>query len=42
MTNDDLPKVLVDYLNYNANLNKSQNSINEYRYDLVRFLKFIK
>ncbi len=42
MTNDELPKVLVDFLNYNATLNKSKNSIHEYRYDLIRFLKYMK
>lgn len=35
-------KILRDYLNYNANLNKSQNTIKEYRYDLTNFLKYIK
>lgn len=39
---NDIPKILRDYLNYNANLNKSPNTINEYRYDLVNFLKYIK
>ena len=39
---NDIPKILRDYLNYNSNLNKSQNTINEYRYDLVNFLKYIK
>lgn len=39
---DELPEILVNYLNYNANLNRSKNSINEYRYDLTRFLKYIK
>ena len=38
----DTPKILKDYLNYNANLNKSQNTINEYKYDLTNFLKYIK
>ena len=42
MTNEALPQVLIDYLNYNANMNKSKNSISEYRYDLVRFLKYMK
>lgn len=40
--NNDIPKILRDYLNFNANLNKSQNTIKEYRYDLVNFLKYIK
>ncbi len=35
-------KLLTDYLNYNANLNKSKNTINEYKYDLTNFLKYIK
>lgn len=39
---DELPEILINYLNYNANLNRSKNSINEYRYDLTRFLKYIK
>ena len=39
---EQIPKLLKDYLNYNINLNKSPNSIKEYRYDLIRFLKFIK
>lgn len=35
-------KILRDYLNYNANLNKSKNTINEYKYDLTKFLKYMK
>lgn len=35
-------KILRDYLNYNANLNKSKNTINEYKYDLTNFLKYMK
>ena len=35
-------KILIDYLNYNANLNKSKNTINEYKYDLTNFLKYMK
>lgn len=38
----EIPKILNDYLNYNANLNKSKATITEYRYDLTNFLKFIK
>mgnify|MGYP004671959487 FL=1 len=38
----DIPKILKDYLNYNANLNKSKATITEYRYDLTNFLKYIK
>lgn len=37
-----LPKLLRDYLNYNVNLNKSTATINEYKYDLTRFLKYMK
>ena len=36
-----IPKLLRDYVNYNINLNKSPNTIKEYQYDLVRFLKFM-
>lgn len=43
ITNDnELPKILKDYLNYNSNLNKSKNTIQEYKYDLTNFLKYIK
>lgn len=38
----EIPKILRDFLNYNANLNKSKNTINEYKYDLVNFLKYMK
>lgn len=38
----DIPKILNDYLNYNANLNKSKATITEYRYDLTNFLKYMK
>lgn len=40
--NDDMPKLLKDYLNYNSNLNKSKNTIQEYKYDLTNFLKYMK
>jgi len=39
---EKLPKLLKDYLNYNINLNKSNATINEYKYDLTRFLKYMK
>ena len=39
---EQLPKLLKDYLNYNVNLNKSNATINEYKYDLTRFLKYMK
>lgn len=42
MSNQSNCKILRDYLNYNANLNKSKNTINEYNYDLTNFLKYIK
>lgn len=42
LIDNDLPKILNDYLNYNANLNKSKNTINEYKYDLTNFLKYMK
>ncbi len=42
MIDDKLPKLLRDYLNYSANLNKSSNTLKEYQYDLVNFLKFMK
>ena len=37
-----LPRILRDYLNYNINLNKSNNTVQEYQYDLSRFLKYLK
>jgi site-specific recombinase XerD len=42
MIDDNLPEILINYLNYNANLNKSKGTINEYKYDLVSFIKYIK
>ncbi len=39
---ENLPYLLRDFVNYNINLNKSPNTIKEYKYDLVRFLKFMK
>lgn len=39
---DDIPKILRDYLNFNRSLNKSPNTIREYEYDLVNFLKYMK
>jgi len=44
LTNEKIkiPKLLKDYLNYNINLNKSNATVNEYRYDLINFLKYIK
>lgn len=37
------PDFLNDFLNYSATiLNKSENSIKEYNYDMAHFLKFIK
>ncbi len=40
---DDSPVFLNDFLEYNATiLNKSPNSIKEYNYDLVTFLRFIQ
>jgi site-specific recombinase XerD len=42
MTNENLPDILINYLNYNANLNKSKGTINEYKYDLTNFLKYVK
>jgi site-specific recombinase XerD len=38
---EGLPYLLRDYINYNTNLNKSPNTIKEYKYDLTRFLKFM-
>ena len=40
--NNNIPKILKDYLNYNSNLNKSKNTIHEYQYDLINFLKYMK
>ena len=41
MFDNKLPKLLKDYLNYSSNLNKSSTTINEYKYDLVNFLKYM-
>ena len=41
MFDGKVPKLLRDYLNYSSNLNKSSNTIKEYRYDLINFLKYI-
>ncbi len=38
---EGLPPLLRDYINYNINLNKSPNTIKEYKYDVTRFLKFM-
>ncbi len=37
-----IPPLLNDYINFSINLNKSPNTIKEYRYDLERFLKYLK
>ena len=42
MFDGKVPKLLRDYLNYSSNLNKSSNTIKEYRYDLMNFLKYMK
>lgn len=42
MFDNKLPKLLRDYLNYSSNLNKSENTIREYKYDLTNFLKYLK
>ena len=42
MFDNKTPKLLRDYLNYSSNLNKSANTIREYKYDLVNFLKYLK
>ena len=40
---DDNPIFLNDFLDYSLTiLNKSQNSVKEYNYDIAHFLKFIK
>ena len=40
---EENPEFLNDFLAYNSTiLNKSENSIKEYNYDLAHFLKFIK
>ena len=38
---EKIPNLLKDYINYNINLNKSPNTIKEYKYDLIRFLKYM-
>ncbi len=42
MFDNKQPKLLRDYLNYSSNLNKSSNTIKEYKYDLMNFLKYMK
>lgn len=42
MFDNNLPKLLKDYLNYSSNMNKSANTIREYKYDLIGFLKYMK
>lgn len=42
MFDNKQPKLLRDYLNYSSNLNKSSNTIKEYKYDLTNFLKYMK
>lgn len=42
MFDNEIPRLLKEYLNYSSNLNKSNNTIKEYKYDLINFLKFIK
>ncbi len=42
MFDNTAPKLLRDYLNYSSNLNKSSNTIREYKYDLMNFLKYMK
>jgi len=40
---EENPEFLNDFLNYSATiLNKSENSIKEYNYDIAHFLKYIK
>lgn len=39
---NEIPKALKDFLNYNSNLNKSKSTIYEYKYDLTNFLKYMK
>ncbi len=41
-TNEGIPPLLKDYINYSITLNKSPNTIKEYGYDLERFLKYLK
>lgn len=42
MFDEKVPKVLKDYLNYSSNLNKSSNTLKEYKYDLINFMKYLK
>lgn len=36
------PRLVKDFVNYNISMNRSKNSVKEYEYDIIRFLKFIK